>query len=354
MGLRAGKLLSHRSKASHSSSWPTGALGNVTISSNVQIVPGTVLDYNNLTITSTGWLEVFDNYANGIYDGTFDSSWVIIGVKGTLTIASGGKITYNENSLGPTNTGEGPGTFTTVATPPTGAIVSSLSYSLTCHKGGNGGQNGDLSQGGGTDGSIWGHGAGGGGANFGNDTGDDIGYGVSGAGSDNTEGTGGFGGQQEPPPFGVAGLSGDGSSADIPLSTYYGAGGGGAVRGLTGGGIYIQCNAISVSGLVIDISGSNGFQGGYGGDTDGNPSPLTPTVVGGGGGGGSAGCDGGKLVLRYHSGTFTSANVKYSGGMGGAGGLGGTAYNGQMANINGQAGLSGQSGNIGILDIATF
>lgn len=307
--------------------------------------------YNNLTLGAT---DIINTASFRVF------------VRGTLTIASGGKIRNNGNngSAGTNGASSGAGA---VAGGAGGAAVASGSLPAgEDGKTGGAGTQGDATnpQPGnpGIAGDDVAKSLGGAGATGG--AGGNSGAGSGGAGD--SGGAGGAGGAQTgtifnsprsplaayllldtfPTVTGLLGSAGSGSGGGGAGGCGNGgggagsapSGGGGGGSGSTGGSVVVFANIIvNASTAGIQATGGTGGNGGNGGTDN------TVGFGGGGGGGGGAGGDGGFVIVVYNTksgaGTFTAAGG--AGGTGGVRGTGGTA--------NGVAGSNGPSGNAGVV-----
>lgn len=265
------------------SSWPTGGMGDLTIGNNqtVYLNPGTIYDYNSITIDTGGSLICNPGAA-----------WIVIGVK-THFVNKGTFSCRKFDNNGVT------GNFKMVA--PDG---TSLSHTFYQSAGGPGATKSEFGNGGGglgTGPNSWGGwpgiqrqaGDGGyGGWSEGYAGGcDDYGCGW---------GLNGVGGST----FGAAGTNGTMGSSPTPEYCYcnYQGGGGGGFRGYSGAPVYMNIGGNFSGSGQIDLSGQAG----------GAP---------GNGAGGGAGGSGGKFVVKIHgTNSFPSGNVNVSAGSGGGGG----------------------------------
>lgn len=147
-------------------------------------------------------------------------------------------------------------------------------------------------------------------------------------------------------------------------------GGGGGYKGTHGLGLYIYCLGNITGSGNINLSGTNGFNGGSSGSSPNisqpNPSFFTYHVGGtGGGGGGGAGGSGGKLWVRKPALSDFTVPVSTSGGNAGSGGARGTVGSANFPSggtgwptaiswrpaMQGEAGVAGQSGLAGSVDV---
>lgn len=309
--------------------WPYGSSGDLVISTLVTVAPGTVWDYKNITITSTGTLRIVGSGGEP----------VIIGVRGTF---------INNGVVEGRNGFHNGGTFS--ATTPG---LENISYSISQSVGGAGGQH---SRGGGSCGftGVGGagtNGFGGGGAVF-SFIACSFQSGGAGGGSGLTQpgytsgtpgagmATGGAGGNASGINGGTGGGSGGGAGMNVS-GTQYPGGGGGGNKGNHGQMMYIKAKVFSGNGS-FNFAGTNGFPGGA--------SAQIGTVTAGGGGGGAGG-SGGRLLVRFKQNTF-SGSVSVGAGSGGSGGasIGGTCNHNQGV----RAGCAGSSGNPGANGSSSF
>ena len=301
--------------------WPTGALGNLTVSGTTILTAGQVYDYNNITINVGGVLK----FTGG--DGTTPT---VLGYTGVFTLS--GTI---ECRQGTTTSG---GTFSTTA--PDGFTAS---YTITQSAGADAGFTSFDSFGG--LGSAQGGGGGGG-------------TGSNGSAS----GAGGAGGNGVPSPAnggaGGAVFSGSGSvgAAKVAVaSNVEGGSGGGGAKGYHGSCLYIKGGAASSTAGTgtIDVRVSDGGAGGNGGQATNNKATAGPkNAFGGSGGGGGAGGSGGKVIGRYKS-SLPGWTYQTTFGAGGAGGTGGLALSIGLTEVGGD-GNYGNDGLAGSTDLATF
>lgn len=252
--------------------WPTGASGDVTISTAQTFAPGTVLNYNNLTITSSGSINVSGG-----------AGWIFIGVAGNLVL-NGQINARNGTWFG----ASGASTSITANAPDSsGALAGeALSYMLTQARGG-GSWNGGSAYGSDAYGNGGGGSAGGyfcynntGGNNGATFSGSWVG-GSAGGASSSSGGTGaattpsGTAGGAGATSTGGTGSSGSTSPTFTPSCTqqypslggqiYNGSGGGGGFRGTPGQGVYLKVLGTITGSGTIDASGSSGGAGGAGG-----------------------------------------------------------------------------------------
>ena len=331
-------------------SWPSGADGALSINGTVTtLLAGSIKDYSSISIINNGELRIYSDLtiSNG---GNVPT---IIGCSGNCTINTGGKITATRNAM-PINTSTVQN-YTYSENLPDGAPLASVSYTVAIGEGGTGGDSGNPTYFGGVSGaSGWGHGGGAAGAEDGYSPTTGSGWGVSGDGGYelvNMTPTSGVNPYLNG--FGAPGNVGEYSFEGDDFFNVYGGGGSGGVRGYNGGCFaLIVAGTLSVSGVVFDVSGSEGGPGGVGGDAE----AMVGEAIGGGGGGAGAGGNAGKVYIRYKSGSASAANCNLAGGTNGVGGLGGTGFGSPLpgGDINGFAGANGESGNIGTSDIASY
>jgi hypothetical protein len=310
-----------------SATWPSGADGNLTVNNGdiVSFAPGTVKNYNNITINAGGKILVTDG-----------PGWLILGCSGTFV----------HNGIIRGILGTDFGTFTATAPDGTALSYSNLDSGTTAGAGGDG----DAGTGGPPDGN-W---AGGGAGNGDGQPGDHFSA-IGGQGAEGFDQTGVI-----PGPYGAGGLAGS-NGWDLPgddalnangagvVLVVYGPGGGGGGAGHHGQGIYIKAaNGITGSG-TITTSGQPGKLGGRGG----NAINASQDCIGGSGGGGGKGGNGGKVVIRYKT-TLGSITITAGAGSAGAGGDPGIASGGSSSNIDGHPGNAGVIGTAGVVDTATY
>ncbi len=324
----------------------SGADGALSLNGTTDYIDaGDVKRYSSISIINNGEL-VIRGYSLGFYtnDGTSPTA---IGCAGNCTINTGGKITVKQNALALDDFG-GPHTYSLSL--PADAAIPTASFSITQNAGGYGGESNGGGGIGGFDYANTGHGSGAGGVTNGANADTIDPWGVSGAGGDGTAyGLGGGGLNVLGSGFSMNGL--DGTGGETSGENSYGGGGSGGTRGASGGCVYLQvAGTLSVSGVVIDASGSNGGDGGIGGAASSDGYYAS----GGGGGGGGAGGSGGKVIVRYKLGSFASGNCNVAGGTGGAGGAPGEGFDTGGGASFGYNGNTGDNGNAGSTDIATY
>lgn len=328
--------------------WPNGADGDLNIGAGVvfTLLAGSIKDYRNITIASTGELRIIYllESANGGNVPTF------IGYSGNLNIPNGGKITSNYNVLPPNTSAINSYTYSQNA--PDGSPLETATYTTYLTEGGSAGGSGAGSPGGSAD--IFGHGSGGGGLDAGGNVTSDSQWGTSGnGGQDSVNASIAPGRAAISDGFNAPGFMGEyASSAEVGEVT--GGGGSGATRGRSGGCIALiggPNSTTNVAGVCIEAKGQNGGTGGLGGDAEN----AIGAACGGGGGGGGAGGSGGKIYHRYPVGSsnLTAANCTVTAGAGGNGGPGGIALSGSPL-IDGNPGAPGSDGNAGTLSIASY
>lgn len=340
-----------------SGTWPTGAGGNLTISTAVTIAPGTVWDYENITITNTGSLTIQPG-----------SAPVIIGCRNVFT--NNGSIIGRQGGI------HNGGTFNVVA--PDGY---NYSYLIAQSSGGAGGNCAITSGGGSGLGSTGGPGTNGyGGGGAGGSWNDPPGLTPSTGGSNNGNGftgvqaanTGGLGGNTGGNGLngedwttavaylsyvsrgGNGGGSGGGGASNRKLSSsptvvqIGGGGGGGGMKGVHGQGLYLRCGTFTGNG-TFDFRGTAGFNGGRGANRSGGTITGAVTVNAykpGGGGGGGAGGSGGNVIVRCGTNSF-AGTFSMTGGTGGTAGIAGTG--GVVGTQNGNNGVAGGNGSSSII-----
>jgi hypothetical protein len=326
----------------------SGADGPLSINgTTVYINAGDTKRYSSISIINGGSLYVrgFNELGPETNPGTQP---VLIGCSGNCTINTGGTIAAVDNGL--LNTDQpGYGATYTKTPVPFDCVYGPVSYSVFGGEGGAGGNNVGYGGGNDTD-SFWGHGGGGAGYGNGANTFDDVGWGQSGQGADS--GTNEFGGSSVGPYYnGYSAMGQTGGGGETSGQDSYGAGGSGGVRGVSGGCIYLQVGGtISVSGVVLLAHGNTGGDGGTGGVAQ---TDLPNFSIGGGGGGAGTGGCGGTIIVRYKSGSITSANCDVTAGATGSGGLGGAATGG-LGNAPGDPGGTASASSDGLVDIATY
>lgn len=334
--------------------FPTGADGALSLNGiTLKVLAGSTKQWTSGSIIGGGILEIVnaadggDTTAIATNDG---SLWTYLGFTGNLTINTGGFIRAIQNGF---DHSQARGHTYTQSTP-TGAQVASVSYVGSWGLGGEGGSTNAGEHSGGFDSNSQGHGGGGAGSVNGGNTFDDVGWGQSGVGGDNSEGAS----APTVGPFadgfshsGIDGIPGEETSG--APDPFYGGGASGGTRGYGGGGVYIQVNGtLTVNGVTFIATGQPGGSGATGGDCNQSGAGLG-SMFGGGGSGGGGGGGGGKYVIRYHAGSASSANCDVGGGVGGPGGGRGIASGGAF-NENGADGSDGEIGPDGDTDIASF
>jgi hypothetical protein len=324
----------------------SGADGALSLNGTTAYIDaGDIKRYSSMSIINNGQLIV-RGYSLGFYVNN-GSSPTAIGCSGNCTINTGGKIVVKENALEPDDFG-GPHTFNLSL--PWDSAVATASYSITQNLGGYGGETNGGGGIGGSDYATTGHGSGAGALNNGGNADTIEDWGVSGYGGDGTAaGLGGGGSWPVSSGFSFTGEFGTGGETGSGISV--GGGGAGGGRGAHGGCLYLQVEGtLSVNGVVIDASGSNGGVGGEGGAAD-TPDDFS---FGGGSGGGGAGGSGGKVIVRYKLGAFVSGNCNVAAGVGGVAGNPGIGIDNGFGAADGLPGGSGSNGNAGSTDIATY
>jgi hypothetical protein len=328
----------------------SGADGALVLNNQfLAIDAGSIKRYSSVSITNGSQLFIAGagTYQLDVNDGHLPT---LIGCKGNFTIDATSNVTAVENGRGQFD-GNQDATYMAAFTPHDSAMnpVQYVSYG---GYGGEGGSNANIS-GPGYDNFPYGHGGGGAGGlppftpENGGDTYEDVGWGQSGVGGIGTAGA--QGGNTVGPYYNGFGASGgDGWGGETYGQDSYGAGGGGGSRGASGGAVYIQVGGViscPVGQVVFYADGSGGGAGGSGGVADTLGSPYY--AFAGGGGGGGCGGSGGAYIIRYKSGTVSSANASVAGAGGGTGGNIQSPYN---ANY----GTGGGTGLDGTVDIATY
>jgi hypothetical protein len=329
----------------------SGADGALSINATAAYInAGDIKRYSSISIINGGAL-IIRGYTYGVNNGELPT---LIGCSGNCTIQAGSSIKATDNAGDPD---EFYGDFDYSAPViPFDCVVSPVSYTRF---GGVGGQGGETSGYGTIPGSDveWGSGPyptgnGGGGAGYtdGGNTSDANEWGDAGAGGDSTASSGTGGPYHPVDGFSSNGFVGYGGEVGTGISV--GGGGSGALRGISGGAIYIQIGGTaSIPANSINVFGA---EGGIGGD-GGIASTGDDVSLGGGGGGGGAGGSGGYVWIRYKSGTVNASAVVLTGGVGGAGGLGGWADPlSPFGYADGLPGNSGSNGVDGTSDIATY
>lgn len=315
--------------------FPFGTDGDLVLDGEtLQILAGSVADYNSITIINGGTLEIVNDL--GSQNG--GEIPTIIGCKHDCTLITGGAIRAVQ--MAQARFVADAGTYTYSKTPlPSGIKKTPISFDTILHLGGAGfGST-----------TFYGHGVGGEGGGLGGagDVSVGEGWGMSGAGGEGSQGGPNPGTDAASGGFGVNGHKGEDC---VGPGTQNGGGGAGATRGYGGGCFYLQVNGtLTVSGVCLLAYGSNGGNGGDGGIAGASAGDA----FGGTGGGGGAGSDGGKIIVRYHLGSCNSSNCDVHGGIAGTGGAAGTASGGIM-NSDGGPGNPGEDGIDGSTDIASF
>jgi len=337
--------------------FPVGGDGDLTIlnGQTVQLNNGDIKDYNNVDIQTGGVLEILDASNNGdlteIYVvGTFN-------MDGEIRSRATEKPTFNKS----------------------GNTTNGKAYNLTITQanGGSGGNGGGFNSGrqgfggGGTNGYGGGGGGGyatgmpstfgnGGSNNGGGASGWDgnpyAGAGGSGGAGNSTQGTGSGGAtgsnSSSTVVNGANGGSGGGSGGGGGASYYDGSstdrakaggGGGGGNKGQHGGLVYLFSQSTITGTGIVNLSGSNGFNGGGGGS--GYRAGGT-SYGGGGGGGGGAGGSGGHLLITVPSYAFS---IDVSQGTAGSGASAGGSFNVSIAPTSGGGGAAGNVGSTTVI-----
>lgn len=329
----------------------SGADGALTIvGTAVYIDAGSIKRYSSISITSGGVL-IIRGYAYGVNNGELPT---LIGCSGNCTIQAGSSIEATDNAGDPD---EFYGDFDYSAPViPFDCIVSPLSYTRFGGYGGAGGETGGIGTLIGSDVEFGagpyptGNGGGGAGETDGGNTSDSDPWGAAGWGGDSTIASG-VGGPYHPVDgFGSNGFIGYGG--EIASGRSVGGGGSGALRGISGGCIYLQIGGTaSIPANSINVFGGDGGIGGDGGGA----STGDADAYGGGGGGGGKGGSGGFVWIRYKTGTVNASAVNYSGGVGGVGGIGGIADpSSPFGYADGFPGETGADGDPGGESIATY
>lgn len=327
----------------------SGADGALSINGTaVYINAGDIKRYSSISIINGGAL-IIRGYDYDVNNGEIPT---LIGCAGNCTIASGGQISATGNAGDPA---EFYGDFDYSAPViPFDCVVSPVSYTRFGGYGGAGGESGGWGTIYGIDETWLGYptGNGGGGAGYtdGGSTSDGNPWGDAGYGGDSSISSG-IGGPYHPVDgFGSNGFIGYGG--EVGSGTSVGGGGSGALRGLSGGAIYIQIGgtaSIAANSFLV-----YGMDAGGGGDGGAASTPDADSYGGGGGGGGKGG-SGGFVWIRYKSGTVNVAAVNYVGGVGGVGGLGGVADpSSPFGYADGFPGETGADGDPGGESIATY
>jgi hypothetical protein len=261
----------------------------------VDIPEGSVKQYEFINIEAGGTLRITGG----------EGLWTEIGCKGDCII-NGTIIARTAYVQGePTHPG---GTFTKTSSFGLGQI----SYTISQQPGGNGGAGNEFGAAGGLQKN--GNGGGGGGAGvFAGAGGDGESNGAKGVDS-NFGGTANVtkgNGANSTSSLGANGGGGGGGGSGAGGGEFgsYSGGAGGGYRGAHGKGLVIYVEGILSGNGDINISGGDGYTGGFG---------VISSPSRGGGGGGGAGGSGGKLILKYRRGVAPSVND--FGGFGGAGG----------------------------------
>jgi len=315
----------------------SGADGDLVIlnGQTVDVVEGSVKQYNSITINTGGTLRITGS----------TGAWTEIGCKGNAVI--NGTIIARAGYDGQVT--HGGGTFSKTSA----FNLGTLSYSITQANGGNGGSaaNAGTFLGGAGGISFYdasrtlsGSGGGGGATNGlgqmvqGENGGGYLwdgqlytptsGSGGLGNGSTNDRTNGGFG----------AWGGGRGPKDGQDSNRYFSGGGGSGYKGHHGKGVvlYVEGNLSGTGSLIV--SGRNGFNGGASVAFADQDKELFAGISAGGGAG--AGGSGGRLVVRYKTGTVPSYSVT-----GGSGGVGGSGAN---------AGNNGSAGSAGTVSVSTI
>lgn len=328
--------------------WPAPfSDGDLNVTGVTTLLSGSTKQYRDITIGASGELRI----VNSLATSNGGNVPTIIGCR-NLTITAGGKITANQNAMA-----SGVGIvqdYTYSNTPPTGAVVTPISYTIGLGEGGNGGSDGSGAYYG-ADSGGWGHGGGGGGNTTGSASTDDVGWGVSGTGGqDSANAYSAPGLSAYYSGFSQAGYWGEFAAEPDGLFEVRGGGASGGTRGYNGGCFYIQVTGtITVAGVCFEAKGAAGGTGGSGGDAGDGTANF---AFGGGGAGGGAGGNGGRIVIRYKTAgsAISSANCDVTGGSGGPGGGGGLWLAAIISGADGVAGSDGALGINGTVSIAAY